>query len=64
MINTVIKRVVVCLFIVTFSPQNHEVVLLLEVQLRGEDEWLRVRISCPLIQTNGNRTELIPLCEW
>lgn len=61
--KNVIKRVVVCLFIVTFSPQNHEVVTLLEVQLRGEDEWLQVRISCPLIQTNSNRTELIPLRE-
>lgn len=47
-----------------FAPQNHDVVVLLEVQLRGEDEWLGVRISCPLIQTNSDGTPLIPACEW
>ncbi|XP_056870604.1 zona pellucida sperm-binding protein 4-like isoform X1 [Takifugu flavidus] len=39
--------------------ENHDVVVLLEVQLRGEDEWLGVRISCPLIQTSDG-TPLIP----
>lgn len=47
-----------------FAPQNHDVVVLLEVQLRGEDEWLGVRISCPLIQTKSDGTPLIPACEW
>lgn len=51
-------------FIMTFAPQKRHVVVLLEVQLRGEDEWLRVKIHCPLRHTNSNRTPLFPECEW
>lgn len=48
----------------TFAPQKLDVVVLLEVQLRGEDEWLRVKIRCPLRHPSSNRTQLSPACEW
>lgn len=53
------KVAVVWTFVVTFGPQKHEVVVLLEVQLRGEDGWLQVKIRCPLTRTDGNRTQLV-----
>lgn len=50
------------IFIMTFAPQKHDVVVLLDVQLRGEDEWLRVKIACPL--GHSNRTQLFPVDGW
>lgn len=53
-----------CIFISTFAPQKHNVFVLLEVQLRGKDKWLMVKIRCPLRHTNSNGTRLFPACEW
>ncbi|XP_041813234.1 zona pellucida sperm-binding protein 4-like [Chelmon rostratus] len=36
------------------------VVIPLQVQLTGEDRWLGVNISCPLIQRYSQRTRLVP----
>lgn len=47
-----------------FDPQSNKVVVLLEVQLTGEDQWFRVKISCPLIQRNSNKNRLIPSRKW
>ncbi len=50
--------------VVTFDPQGSKVVIPLQVQLTGEDRWLRVNISCPLIKRSSDRTRLIPTREW
>ncbi|XP_029014465.1 zona pellucida sperm-binding protein 4-like [Betta splendens] len=41
------------------QTKGSEVVVPLQVQLKGEDKWLRVNISCPLIQRHHERT-LVP----
>lgn len=48
----------------TFAPQGSKVVIPLQVQLTGEDRWIRVNISCPLIKRHSERTRLIPTREW
>ncbi|XP_029996320.1 zona pellucida sperm-binding protein 4-like [Sphaeramia orbicularis] len=40
--------------------QGSEVVIPLHVQLKGEDRWFRVNISCPLIKRLIQRTRLMP----
>ncbi|XP_039978877.1 zona pellucida sperm-binding protein 4-like isoform X2 [Xiphias gladius] len=40
--------------------EGSKVVIPLQVQLRGEDQWFRVNISCPLIKRYSERTPLIP----
>uniref|UniRef100_A0A672YI23 ZP domain-containing protein n=1 Tax=Sphaeramia orbicularis TaxID=375764 RepID=A0A672YI23_9TELE len=47
-----------------FDSQGSEVVIPLHVQLKGEDRWFRVNISCPLIKRLIQRTRLMPTCEW
>ena len=48
----------------TFDPQSTRVVIPLHVQLKGEDQWFRVNISCPLIRRQGEWPPLRPTCEW
>lgn len=50
--------------VMNFDPQGSEVVIRLQVQLSSEDQWFRVKISCPLIKRHSNRTRLIPTREW
>ncbi|CAB1449901.1 unnamed protein product [Pleuronectes platessa] len=40
--------------------ENTRVVIPLHVQLKGEDQWFRVNISCPLIRRQSERTPLRP----
>uniref|UniRef100_A0A671UMC5 Zona pellucida sperm-binding protein 4-like n=1 Tax=Sparus aurata TaxID=8175 RepID=A0A671UMC5_SPAAU len=40
--------------------EGGKVVIPLQVQLTGEDRWIRVNISCPLIKRHSERTRLIP----
>ncbi|XP_034448998.1 zona pellucida sperm-binding protein 4-like [Hippoglossus hippoglossus] len=40
--------------------ESTRVVIPLHVQLKGEDQWFRVNISCPLIRRQGERTPLKP----
>lgn len=49
---------------ITFHPQGSKVVMPLQVQLAGEDRWIRVNISCPLIKTRSERTQPRPTREW
>lgn len=46
------------------TPQGSQVVIPLQVQLTVDDQWLRVKITCPLIKRHSNRTRLIPTREW
>uniref|UniRef100_A0AAQ4NTN8 Uncharacterized protein n=1 Tax=Gasterosteus aculeatus aculeatus TaxID=481459 RepID=A0AAQ4NTN8_GASAC len=47
-----------------FDPQGSKVIVPLQIQLTGEDRWLRVNISCPLIKRQRVRTPPIPTREW
>lgn len=49
---------------ITFHPQGSKVVIPLQVQLAGEDRWIRVNISCPLIKARSERTQPRPTREW
>ena len=49
--------------VINFDPQDSKVVIPLLVQLMGEDRWLRVRISCPLVRRISNQAGLIPTRE-
>nr|XP_046272284.1 zona pellucida sperm-binding protein 4-like isoform X2 [Scatophagus argus] len=40
--------------------EGSKVVIPLQVQLRGEDRWFRVNISCPLIKRPSERAQRIP----
>ncbi|XP_054463925.1 zona pellucida sperm-binding protein 4-like [Anoplopoma fimbria] len=40
--------------------KGSKVVIPLQVQLTGEDRWLRVNISCPLIKRRSERTRPLP----
>ncbi|GLD45952.1 zona pellucida sperm-binding protein 4-like protein, partial [Lates japonicus] len=40
--------------------EGSKVVIPLQVQLKREDQWFRVNISCPLIKRYSERTRLIP----
>ncbi|XP_071330509.1 zona pellucida sperm-binding protein 4-like [Trachinotus anak] len=40
--------------------EDSRVVIPLQVQLAGEEQWLRVNISCPLIKRHSERTPLLP----
>ncbi|KAM9391747.1 zona pellucida sperm-binding protein 4-like [Pholidichthys leucotaenia] len=42
------------------DPQGNKVVITLQVQLRGEYRWVRVNISCPLINGVGQETDPLP----
>lgn len=60
--------VCVCGFInvhvVTAShPQGYKVVIPLQVQLTGEDQWFSVNISCPLIKRSREETPSNPTRE-
>ncbi|XP_023287370.1 zona pellucida sperm-binding protein 4-like [Seriola lalandi dorsalis] len=40
--------------------ENSGVVIPLQVQLTGQDQWLRVNISCPVIKRHSERTAPLP----
>ncbi|XP_029363956.1 zona pellucida sperm-binding protein 4-like [Echeneis naucrates] len=40
--------------------ENSRVVIPLQVQLTGKDQWLKVNISCPLIKSHTERTPHLP----
>lgn len=53
-----------CISTSTVNPQGSKVVIRLQVQLTVDDQWVRVKITCPLIKRHSNRTRLIPTREW
>lgn len=45
------------------DPQGGKVVVPLQVQLRGEDRWIRVNVSCPLIKRRSGEKGSVPTRE-